>query len=165
MCGRPMVAKSGKFGPFLACSGYPECKTTRDIKSEDSAVQETEPTDVKCKVCGARMVVKRGRAGQRFLACENYPKCTHTESISTNVPCPNKGCKGMVVEKASRKGRKFYACNQYPDCRFAIWDEPFDDVCPDCGTRVMGVKHPNGESPVLACRKKGCGFTKPMPSS
>jgi DNA topoisomerase-1 len=165
ICGRPMVAKSGKFGPFLACSGYPECKTTRDIKSEDSAANETIPTDVKCKVCGARMVVKRGRAGQRFLACENYPKCTHTESISTNVPCPNKGCKGMVVEKASRKGRKFYACNQYPDCRFAIWDEPFDDVCPECGTRVMGVKRPNGEPPVLACRKKGCGFTKPVPSS
>jgi len=163
MCSRPMVAKSGKFGPFLACSGYPECKNTRDIRSKDSGDQKAEPTDIKCKVCGARMVVKRSRAGQRFLACENYPRCTHTESISTNIPCPNEGCKGMVVEKASRKGRTFYACNQYPECRFAMWDEPFDDVCPKCGTRVLGVKRPKDEPPVLACRRRGCSFTKPIP--
>ncbi len=82
-----------------------------------------------------------------------------------NIPCPNDGCEGMVVEKASKKGRKFYACNQYPECRFAMWDEPFNDVCPECGSHVLGVKRPKGEAPVLSCRKKGCGFKKPMPSS
>jgi DNA topoisomerase-1 len=106
-CGQPMVVKSGRFGPFLACSGYPECKNTRDLQSKGSTDLEPEPTDLECKVCGARMVVKRSRAGQRFLACEKYPECTHTESISTNIPCPNDGCEGMVVEKASKKGRKF----------------------------------------------------------
>jgi len=164
-CGEPMVVKSGRFGPFLACSGYPDCKSTRDLASRDSNDADNGPTDVKCKECGASMVVKRSRAGQRFLACENYPKCTHTESISTNIPCPNEGCEGMVVEKASRKGRKFYACNKYPECRFAMWDEPFDDVCPDCETHVLGIKRPKDEAPVLSCRKKGCGFKKPMPSS
>ncbi len=164
-CGKPMVVKSGRFGPFLACSGYPDCKNTRDLKSKDASVQETEPIDLKCKICGARMVVKRSRAGQRFLACENYPDCTHTESISTNIACPNEGCEGTVVEKASKKGRKFYGCNRYPECRFAMWDEPFDDVCPDCGTPVLAVKRPKGDAPVLACRKKGCGFKKPVPSS
>ena len=164
-CGQPMVVKSGRFGPFLACSGYPECKNTRDLQSKGSTDLEPEPTDLECKVCGARMVVKRSRAGQRFLACEKYQECTHTESISTNIPCPNDGCEGMVVEKASKKGRKFYACNQYPECRFAMWDEPFDDVCPECGSHVLGVKRPKGEPPVLSCREKGCGFKKPMPSS
>jgi len=164
-CGEPMVVKSGRFGPFLACSAYPDCKNTRDLGSKDSNDTDSGPTNIKCKECGAAMVVKRSRAGQRFLACENYPKCTHTESISTKIPCPNEGCEGMVVEKASRKGRKFFACNKYPECRFAMWDEPFDDVCPDCGTHVLGIKRPNGEAPVLACRKKGCGFKKPMPSS
>jgi len=164
-CGEPMVVKSGRFGPFLACSGYPDCKNTRDLGSKDSNDTDLGPTNIKCKECGAAMVVKRSRAGQRFLACENYPKCTHTESISTNIPCPNEGCEGMVVEKASRKGRKFFACNKYPECRFAMWDEPFDDVCPDCGTHVLGIKRPKDEAPVLACRKKGCGFKKPMPSS
>ncbi|MBW2216512.1 MAG: type I DNA topoisomerase [Deltaproteobacteria bacterium] len=164
-CGQPMVVKSGRFGPFLACSGYPECKNTRDLQSKGSMDLEPEPTDLECKACGARMVVKRSRAGQRFLACEKYPECTHTESISTNIPCPNDGCEGMVVEKASKKGRKFYACNQYPECRFAMWDEPFNDVCPECGSHVLGVKRPKGEAPVLSCREKGCGFKKPMPSS
>jgi len=164
-CGEPMVVKSGRFGPFLACSGYPDCKNTRDLGSKDSNDTDLGPTNIKCKECGAAMVVKRSRAGQRFLACENYPKCTHTESISTNIPCPNEGCEGMVVEKASRKGRKFFACNKYPECRFAMWDEPFDDVCPDCGTHVLGIKRPKDEAPVLACRTKGCGFKKPMPSS
>ena len=160
-----MVFKQGRYGQFLACSGYPECKNTRDLQSKGSTDLEPEPTDLECKVCGARMVVKRSRAGQRFLACEKYPECTHTESISTNIPCPNDGCEGMVVEKASKKGRKFYACNQYPECRFAMWDEPFDDVCPECGSHVLGVKRPKGEAPVLSCREKGCGFKKPMPSS
>ncbi len=164
-CGRPMVVKSGRFGPFLACSGYPECKNTRDLNSKDSTELEAVPTDIKCKMCGARMVIKVSRAGQRFLACENYPNCTYTESVSTNVPCPNEGCKGTVVEKVSRKRRKFYACNQYPECRFAMWDEPFDDVCPLCGTRVLSLKRSKDETPFLACRKKGCGFTGPMPSS
>jgi DNA topoisomerase-1 len=111
------------------------------------------------------MVVRKSRTGQRFLACVNYPKCTHTESIRTNVPCPNSGCDGMLVEKTSKKGRKFYACNQYPKCRFAMWDEPFDGVCPECGTRVLAVKRGKGVPSVLACRKKGCGFTKPLPSA
>ncbi len=164
-CGQPMVVKSGRFGPFLACSGYPECKNTRDLIKRDDDALNSVPVDIKCKECGARMLVKMSRAGQRFLACENYPECTHTESISTNVPCPNDSCEGMVVEKASRKGRKFYACNQYPECRFAMWDEPFDDVCPECGTRVLGVKRPKDESPFLACRKKGCGFKKSLPAS
>ena len=164
-CGKPMVVKNGRFGPFLACSGYPDCKNTRDLKSRDASAQEPELTDLKCKVCGARMLVKRGRSGQRFLACEKYPECTHTESISTNIACPNEGCEGTLVEKASKKGRQFYGCNQYPECRFAMWDEPFDDVCPDCGTPVLAVKRPKGKDPVLACRNKGCGFKKPMPLS
>jgi len=111
------------------------------------------------------MVVKRSRTGQRFLACENYPKCTYTESVSTNVKCPNDDCNGMIVEKTSKKGKKFYACNQYPKCRFAMWDEPFDDVCPECGSLVLSVKRRKGVEPILACRKKECGFTKPLPSA
>ncbi len=163
-CGKPMVAKTGKFGPFLACSGYPECKNTRDIQSKELGEQNGDFSDVTCKECGAKMVVKRGHAGQRFLACSKYPDCTYTESISTNVPCPNEGCNGTIVEKASRKGKLFYACDQYPKCRFATWDEPYDDTCPECGTRVMSVRRTKEEKPVLVCRDKKCGATKPMPS-
>ena len=165
ICGKPMVTKNGKFGPFLGCSGYPECKNTQDIRSKEKTNQKEQPTiqpGVKCKSCGGRMVIKRSRTGQKFLACENYPKCTYTESVSTNIKCPNDDCNGMIVEKTSKKGRRFYACNQYPECRFAMWDEPFDDVCPECGSRVLSVKRRKGVDPVLACRNKECGFTKPL---
>ncbi|RLC32160.1 MAG: type I DNA topoisomerase [Deltaproteobacteria bacterium] len=165
ICGRPMVVKSGRFGPFLACSGYPECKNTRDISGREKTDDPVEISETTCKECGGAMRVKRNRAGQRFLACENYPVCTYTESVNTKVPCPRQGCNGTLVEKTSRKGRTFYACNQYPECRFAMWDQPFDDRCPVCGTRVMSIKYPRGESPVLSCRKKGCGFVKPLPVS
>jgi DNA topoisomerase-1 len=162
LCGRPMVVKSGKFGPFLACTGYPECKYTRPhLKSEQGALEETR-TDISCKKCGGMMVVKMGRAGQRFLACENYPRCKHTASLSTNIPCPEEACPGQLVEKASKRGRKFYACDQYPKCRFAIWDEPLDETCPQCGTKVLVAKRPKGSGPVAACRSKGCKFTRPL---
>jgi DNA topoisomerase-1 len=164
-CGRPMVAKSGKFGPFLACTGYPECTHTRPIISEDDPLLKAQPTDMKCPECGGRMVLKVSRTGQRFFACSNYPKCSHTQALSTGVPCPEKGCGGTLVERTSKKGRRFFACNRYPDCRFAMWDEPVDEVCPECGTPVLALKTRKGSSPKLVCRKKGCGFSKPAPNA
>jgi DNA topoisomerase-1 len=162
-CDRPMVVKNGKFGSFLACSGYPECRHTRAIGQDASAGLKSEPTEVRCNACGAMMVVKVNRTGQRFLACENYPTCTHTEPLSTDVPCPKEDCQGTLVERVSKKGRKFYACNQYPKCRFAMWDEPFDEVCPECGNQVLSVKRRKGAEPILVCPRKGCGFTMPLP--
>ena len=164
-CGSPMVVKNGKFGSFIACSGYPGCKNTRPLPNESLTDQDKELPDIKCKSCGAGMIIKVNRSGQRFLACENYPKCTHTEAISTNVPCPNEGCDGTLVERVSKKGRKFYACNRYPECRFATWDEPFDETCPECGTKVLSIKIRKGSEPFLACRKKGCDYTRPLSSN
>ena len=163
-CGLGMVVRNGKFGPFLACSGYPECNNTRALEPS-GAGSGPVPTDTECKSCGARMVIKMSRFGQRFLACEEYPKCTYTEPISTNISCPNENCSGTLVERASKKGRKFYSCNRYPECRFAMWDEPYDDACPQCGTKVLSVKRQKGtDEPVLACRKKGCNFKKDLAS-
>ena len=163
LCGRPMVVKGGKFGSFLACSGYPECRHTLGIGPDTSGGLRPESTEVGCNACGAKMVVKVNRAGQRFLACEKYPACTHTEPLSTDVPCPKKDCQGTLVERVSKKGRKFYACNQYPKCGFAMWNEPFNQVCPECGSQVLGVKRRKGFEPILICRRKGCGFTMPLP--
>ncbi len=163
-CGCPMVVKRGKFGAFIACSGYPACKNTRAIEPKTPENLKSESTNTKCKTCGGKMVVKMSRLGQRFLACENYPECTYTESVSTNVACPNDGCKGMLVERTSKKGRRFYACNQYPKCRFAMWDEPFDEACEECGTKVLAVKRRKDSEPILVCRKKECNFTKPLHS-
>ncbi|MDY6879014.1 MAG: type I DNA topoisomerase [Thermodesulfobacteriota bacterium] len=163
-CGSPMVVKKGKFGSFIACSGYPACKNTRPLPNNALGEQDREAPEIRCKSCDGRMIVKINRSGQRFLACENYPQCTRTEAMSTNVPCPNEGCKGTLVERLSKKGRKFYACNRYPECRFATWDEPFDETCPDCGTPVLSIKTSKDSGPFLACRKKGCHFTRPLSS-
>ncbi|RLB18790.1 MAG: type I DNA topoisomerase [Deltaproteobacteria bacterium] len=162
MCGRPMVVKRGKFGEFLACTGYPECKNTRNIGAkEESGLSQVFP-EKKCILCGANMLIKRNKSGQRFLACERYPACKHTEPMSTGVPCPEEGCDGTLVEKVSRKGRVFYACDRYPDCRFVMWDEPYNATCPICGTSVLRIKRPQNGGPVLSCRKKGCDFRKPF---
>jgi DNA topoisomerase-1 len=162
-CGRPMIVKRGRFGPFLACSGYPDCKNTLPLITESDKDSIYDQAGKKCKVCGGRMLIKMSRTGQRFLACENFPECKHTESISTNIKCPKDGCNGTIVEKSSRKGRKFYGCDQYPECNFAMWDDPYDDECGLCGTKVLALKYPKGQDPVLVCRKKGCGFKKPLP--
>jgi DNA topoisomerase-1 len=165
ICGKPMIVKTGKFGPFLACSGYPDCKNTRPLGKEEDIAPQGEWTQASCKKCDGTMIVKRSRTGQKFLACENYPHCKYTEPISTNVPCPEKGCTGKLVERASKRGRRFFACNQYPKCRFAIWDEPVNQSCPECGTKVLVVQRPKAGDPTLKCRKKGCGFTRPLEES
>jgi DNA topoisomerase-1 len=162
VCGRPMVVKSGKFGTFLACSGYPECKQTRAWVKGEGAVLEEKRTDITCKKCGGAMVVRQSRTGQKFLACENYPRCRQTESLSTNVPCPEHDCPGKLVERTSKKGRRFYGCDQYPRCRFALWDEPINETCPECGTEVLVIKRTKASGPVVKCRKRGCGFTRPL---
>ena len=162
VCGRPMVVKSGKFGTFLACSGYPECKQTRAWVKGEEAVSEGKRIEATCKKCGGTMVVRQSRTGQKFLACENYPRCRHTESLSTNVPCPEEDCPGKLVERASKKGRRFYGCDQYPRCRFALWDEPINETCPECGTKVLVIKRTKGSGPMLKCREKGCAFTRPL---
>jgi DNA topoisomerase-1 len=162
VCGRPMVVKSGKFGTFLACSGYPECKQTRAWVKGEGAVPEGKRTEISCKKCGGMMVVRQSRTGQKFLACENYPRCRHTEPFSTNVPCPEENCPGKLVERTSKKGRRFYGCDQYPRCRFALWDEPINETCPECGTQVLIIKQKKDSGSVVKCRRKGCGFTRPL---
>jgi DNA topoisomerase-1 len=173
-CNRPMAIKSGKNGLFLACTGYPKCTFTSNFSRDEKGkiLLETASKPGKevgiCDKCGRPMVLKKGKFGS-FVACSGYPDCKNIWSkagtTTTNVPCPEEDCQGVLVERTSKKGRKFYGCNQYPKCRFAMWDEPFDGVCPECGTPVLGIKHRKGSKSALVCRKKGCGFTKPVPDA
>ncbi len=158
ICGRPMVIKRGKFGEFLACTGYPDCKNTRNIGEKNQPGSLDDFPGKKCSICGANMLVKRNKFGQRFLACERYPECKHTEPMSTGVPCPERGCEGTLLEKVSRKGRIFYACDRYPECHFVMWDEPHSGSCPVCGTPVLAVRRSETAEPILTCRRKGCDF-------
>jgi len=145
-CGSQMVIKWGRNGRFLACSAYPECKTTRPIGDSDEAIT----TDEKCDKCGSPMVVKSGRFG-KFLACSAYPACKNTKPIPTGVKCPKDGCGGDVVEKRSKRGKVFYGCSNYPNCDFVAWYKPVNKSCPQCGNNYMFDKISQKRGPYLAC--------------
>ncbi|OGL73816.1 DNA topoisomerase I [Candidatus Uhrbacteria bacterium RIFCSPHIGHO2_12_FULL_60_25] len=153
-CGKPMAVKRGRFGKFLACTGYPECKNTKPMKG-DAPRPEPEPTDEKCPTCGAPMVKKVGRFGP-FLSCSRYPECKTIKNIekSTGITCP-KCNKGTIIEKRTKKGKTFFSCNRYPDCDQAFWDPPTEEKCPNDSWPLLKKKTK------LYCAKEGCGFSKP----
>ncbi len=132
-CGSPMVIKVGRFGKFMACSNYPECKNTKNINGDGKIEDEPKELDEKCPECGANLVLRQGRYGQ-FKGCGNYPKCKFIKKEAMpglNIKCP-KCQQGDVVAKRSRKGI-FYGCNKYPACDFAFWGKPNGEKCDKCG--------------------------------
>lgn len=152
-CTSPMVIKIGRFGKFMACSNYPECKTTQPIPGSEEAEQEQELSDETCEKCGKQMAIKTGRYG-KFLGCSGYPECKNIKSIvkSTNVSCPQ--CKkGEIVEKRTKRGKIFFACNQYPDCEFALWSKPTGELCPDCKSLLV-----YGAKETIRCSNKECKY-------
>jgi len=160
-CGRPMVIKWGRHGRFIACTGYPECKTTKPLNGqggEEKPQAVDEPTGEKCAKCGAPMVMKTGRFG-KFISCSNYPKCKTTKAVSIGIKCPEDG--GEIVEKRTKKGKLFYSCGNYPKCKFATWYRPVDKKCPGCGASIMIEKRTKKEE-VLACLKKECGYKEQL---
>ena len=112
-CGKPLVEKWGRFGKFLACSTYPECKFTKDLGGRERPADE--PTDELCPTCGKAMVIKHGRFG-KFMACSGYPECKTTKPIPLGIACPQDG--GPLVERRSKRGKTFYACANYPAMHF-----------------------------------------------
>lgn len=160
-CGKPMVIKMGRFGRFLACSGYPECKNTKPLAADGKSAGEREKTDEVCEKCGKPMIVKRGRYGT-FLGCSDYPKCKGIKRIEkkSGVKCPECG-QGEIVERRSRGGRTFYSCNRYPDCKFALWSKPVlgengeGMKCPDSGDLLV-----YGKGGTYVCSNKTCKYVK-----
>lgn len=153
-CGKPMVIKMGRFGRFLACTGYPDCKNTKPVNGNGEA-EEPETTEEKCPECGSPMQIKHGRFG-KFLSCSRYPECKGIKRIekSTGVKCPECG-QGEIVEKRSKRGKTFYACNRYPDCKTAFFSKPVDEKCPDCGAQLA-----YGPKGTYQCSSKDCKFSK-----
>jgi DNA topoisomerase-1 len=148
-CGKPMIVRWGRFGQFLACTGFPECKNTKPI-GEDA--EQPAATDEKCDLCQSQMVVKRGRFGQ-FLACSRYPECKGSRPIlkKVGVECPKDG--GDIVEKRSKRGRTFYSCANYPDCDFTSWSRPLAKPCPSCGGLIVAAGR--GQAKCTQCDWKG----------
>ncbi|HTQ56174.1 MAG TPA: type I DNA topoisomerase [Bryobacteraceae bacterium] len=156
-CGRPMVLKKGRFGTFFACTGYPDCKTTKPIGGQQK--KPDVPLDEKCPNCGNNLVLKTGRYGE-FTACGNYPACKYVKQKTIGMKCPECS-EGEVVERRSKRGKTFYGCNRWPDCNFVTWAKPVQEKCPECGSPYMVEKWLKS-GPVLQCPNGECKYKRPV---
>lgn len=99
-CGKMMVIKKGRYGTFLACPGYPDCKNAKPI---------VEEIDAPCPICGATVVAKKSKKGKKFFGCSAYPKCTF---VSWNEPvkekCPK--CNTYMTKKFSKAKGEYLQC-------------------------------------------------------
>ena len=144
-CGKEMVKKFGRNGPFLACPGYPECKNAKNLDGEDEKVV----VEGSCPKCGSTLIMRTGRFG-RFVACSSYPDCKHTQPVRVGVACP-KCEQGQLAEKRSKRGKNFYGCDRYPDCDYAIWDKPVPTPCPVCNHAFVVEKYTKTGGASLRC--------------
>ena len=167
-CGAPLEAREGRFGLFIACRNYPECRTTHRIGKR----AEPEQTDEVCDQCGAPMVIREGRYG-KFLACSKYPKCKNTFNIDengnkvaktpkaapkkTDQKCPK--CGAFLVIRQARGGDEFYGCENYPKCKFTKPKElGLKCVRPGCDGNLV-TKRAKGRRFVGCDRYPKCDFT------
>jgi DNA topoisomerase-1 len=159
-----MVLKKGRFGPFLACPAYPECKETkRLVRGSDGKLQveQLAPIEENCPECGNPLTWRRGRFGP-FIACSNYPACKYIkkkEAREIGLLCPDCG-QGQVVERKGRWGRFFYGCKRYPECRFTAYHKPIAEPCPDCGRAYLLEKETKKEGKLVFCGNEACHFKR-----
>jgi len=157
-CGRVMVLKRGRFGQFMACTGYPDCKTTRRL-DQGKRVPDI-PLDEPCPKCGRNLMIRHGRYGE-FTACSGYPDCKFVKQNFIGMKCPL--CKdGDLVEKKARKGNTFYGCSSYPKCKFTAAHKPIDEKCPSCGHEFLVEKNLKA-GPVIACPNQECDYERDAP--
>jgi DNA topoisomerase-1 len=162
-CGKPMVIKWGRNGYFLACSGYPDCRNTKEYtRNSDGSLTvrpTTRPSDQICPTCSSPMVIRRGRFGE-FQACSRYPDCKTTSPMSLGMACPKEGCGGYLTEKRSRRGKVFFGCSNYSktQCDFVSWDRPIPKPCPTCGAPFI-VQKVSKAGTRLRCIKPECDYT------
>jgi DNA topoisomerase-1 len=137
-CDGPMQIKLGRYGKFLSCANYPDCKGTRQI----DGTERPEPTEVpgeKCEVCGSPLLLRHGRFGP-FVGCSKYPECKYIKKETIGGTCP-KCREGKLQQRRSKRKTTFYGCTRYPDCDYVMGVRPLDDPCPKCG----GVMAPDSE--------------------
>ena len=152
-CGKDLVYRFGRFGKFISCSGYPECKYVE--KSQDDKALEEKYAGEICELCGAPMTVRRGRFGI-FLGCSKYPECKGIKKIEKTIGIACPVCKkGQLVEKKSKRGKPFYSCNQYPKCKTAFWSKPTGETCPKCNSLLV-----YGPKETTVCGNKECDYKK-----
>jgi DNA topoisomerase I len=178
--GGQLLMRFGRFGAFVACSNYPECKYTRNVEepsdgdgngaaagTEAGATAAPEEEIPPCEKCGKPMALRRSRFGT-FYGCTGYPECKNlrkpgkqaaAEPKPTGVTCPE--CKkGDILEKNSRRGKTFWSCSRFPDCKFALWKKPVAKECPQCQAPFLLEKVTKRHGAQLICNTEGCGYVE-----
>ena len=116
VCGGEMVIRLGRYGKFLSCIKFPECKGMKDLSGGEESLDYEKYLKVeKCPECGSKVILKNSRYG-KFWACEKYPECKGTVSLLLNEKCPE--CGKNLVERKSKWGKIFKGCSGYPDCKY-----------------------------------------------
>ncbi len=162
--GEAMILKKGRFGPFLACSRYPDCKETRRLVRGEGGklqIEQLAPIDEKCPECQNDLMWRRGRFGP-FIACSNYPTCKYIkkkEAKKIGLTCPECN-EGEIVERKGRWGRSFYGCTRYPECKFTAYHRPLAETCPDCGRPYLLEKETKKEGRVIFCNNEECHYKR-----
>lgn len=164
-CGKPLSIRLGRRGRFIGCSGYPECDYTRNLNETAEQKEEAPPEIVEgrtCPKCDSPLIIRQGRYG-KFIGCSAYPKCKFIEPLEkpadTGVTCPE--CKkGTLVQRKSRYGKLFYSCNTYPDCKYAVWNPPINEPCPQCGWPILTLKTTKRRGTEKVCPQKECGYAE-----
>jgi len=163
-CGKEMTIKRGRFGPFLACTGYPDCKTTRRLVAGTKIARKPDELLAEnCPLCGKQLVKKHGQYGE-FVGCTGYPKCKFIRAQTLGIPCPKCGT-GEIAERRTKRGRArtFYGCNRYPECDFTSPYRPYAEPCPKCKAPLVVEKRLK-TGVVRACIKDGCDWEGPAPA-
>ena len=133
LCGRNMVIKAGRFGKFLACPGYPECKNTKPIAQD---------TGVPCPLCGAKLLKKKSKSGYYYYGCEHNPECSFmTWDKPTKKICPD--CGSVIYQKYTKEEKK-YLCYK-PGCGY-------EELMPERKTRKKAETVDGEEAPKKTTR-------------
>jgi DNA topoisomerase-1 len=149
VCGGIMEIRAGRYGKYLACTNYPECKNIKSFKEYFQLHQEPEYTGDKCEKCGSRTVFREGKFG-RFIGCERYPDCDFVKPITLGISCPK--CEsGEVVERKSKRNKLFYGCSRFPECDFVSWYKPADVACPNKDSEYMEERYSAKKGNYLKC--------------
>lgn len=158
-CSAPLVVRSGKSGPFLGCSLYPDCDYFRSLKKQTESRILTVLEGQNCPYCQSTLVLRQGRYGM-FIGCISYPDCSYRTLIdapdvtASELQCPL--CRqGQLVQRHSRFGKTFYACDRYPTCQFATNFTPIEGKCAFCDFPLL-IEKKTSKGFVHCCANKTC---------
>ncbi|ORU92673.1 MAG: DNA topoisomerase I [Cycloclasticus sp. symbiont of Bathymodiolus heckerae] len=162
-CGKQLSIRLGRNGRFIGCTDYPECGYTRNLHEDAEAAEPEVVEGRQCPKCESDLIIRSGRYG-KFIGCSSYPNCKHMEPLvkpkDTNVVCPD--CKkGTILERKSRKGKIFYSCSNYPKCKYALWNEPINESCPNCDWPILTVKTTKRRGAEKVCPQQECSYVTP----